>query len=226
MKIRELFETQLTSRAASVQLHYGFTCFANSIHSVRTKVDEIRSAIAKKASTNSSTVICIISTAQRSFTVSLIIPLSEIDSLSLYRADVLSVLNEYIHSDNIREDEDDHMCTLDFLGEFPKLPHKLSFENESIYINTYPLESSDKYSISGIDKYIGECNYLEICNAQNIVGGVLGIFRIKDAYQIRITFAKIKPEWVTIVEKHLKSKDILQCQEDLIDAGLKDYAKF
>ena len=30
---------------------------------------------------------------------------------------------------------------------------------------------------------------------------------------------------IKIISKHLKSKDILQCQEDLIDAGLKEYAK-
>jgi hypothetical protein len=75
--------------------------------------------------------------------------------------------------------------------------------------------------ISGISKLV-ECREIEFSDIHHLKpGGVLDLFRVKG-------LQAISPggEWRDMVNANLPTKDILQCQEDLITNGLKEFAKF
>ena len=68
-------------------------------------------------------------------------------------------------------------------------------------------------------------NQISILNCQNIKRNVLSILQLKWC-EIYFNFLeKRKYEWIKIIDEYQNSKDILQCQEDLIDAGLREFAK-
>jgi hypothetical protein len=62
---------------------------------------------------------------------------------------------------------------------------------------------------------------------QNITGGVLKFLQLKAKIRfIGLNKSGNNPPWIQILEKHLAGdRDILACQEELLEAGLKDYAK-
>jgi len=78
-------------------------------------------------------------------------------------------------------------------------------------------------SISGLDKVI-KCRSFYLNKPMNVTGGVLTLVKMKNIVTI---VGHIKPTWVKFVDKYLNtmSHDILGCQEELIEAGLKQYAK-
>lgn len=92
---------------------------------------------------------------------------------------------------------------------------------------SYPrirVDNPVKGSISGIEKLIGECESLEINECENIEGGVLSLFKL-DIEHIELS-SDFNPKWIQIIQQHLDhNRDILECREELIQAGLKDYAK-
>jgi hypothetical protein len=108
------------------------------------------------------------------------------------------------------------------------------FESElqSVGFPTYKLEWQNillsvepNQSISGLDKVIGPCQSLVISQCHNVVGGVLSLLLI-DRIPF-LTFNTIEPKWLAIIDKHLENeRDVLECQEELITNGLRQYAKF
>jgi hypothetical protein len=78
------------------------------------------------------------------------------------------------------------------------------------------------FSLSGFDKQLLSCRILNIKFPEKIIGGTLSLLKIKDLHTIN---CDISPEWLNIIKKHLTSKDILECQEELITNGFREYAK-
>jgi hypothetical protein len=63
-------------------------------------------------------------------------------------------------------------------------------------------------------------------NLFNIKGNVLGLLKLKNLTESGIlNMASSNPEWFEILKKYMKTKDILGCQDELIDNGFSKYAK-
>ena len=88
-------------------------------------------------------------------------------------------------------------------------------------------------SFSKINDHIQYCQKLRITNISKITDSVLGLLRIKGLktpiihHLVGVKGADPGKtmKWVETINKYISSGDVLECQEDLIDAGLKDYAK-
>ena len=74
-------------------------------------------------------------------------------------------------------------------------------------------------SLEGAPQSIGNEFYFHGCIS--LRKPILSIFKIKNLQRIIIDNKQVEK----IVNKHLSSKDILECQEELIENGLKEYAK-
>jgi hypothetical protein len=80
-------------------------------------------------------------------------------------------------------------------------------------------------SLAGIHKVLN-CEYLTVENMKSIKSNVLGILQIKNIDSFWVYGTEQKPEWALIIEKHLNiDKDLLDCKEELMSKGLKEYAK-
>jgi hypothetical protein len=82
-------------------------------------------------------------------------------------------------------------------------------------------------TLSGINKVLS-CEYLTIENIKSIKSSILGILLIKNLDQIWGIHGdlQVKPEWLDIINKHLKSgRRLRKCKQELEDAGLKEFAK-
>lgn len=86
--------------------------------------------------------------------------------------------------------------------------------------------SNKPVSLHNIHKIL-DCGILEINGANLVKDSVLGILAMKRLKMIDYFNLNAQPEWYKIVIKHFESpaKDILECQEELIENGLKEYAK-
>lgn len=85
-------------------------------------------------------------------------------------------------------------------------------------------------SISSLHKYVEEIEQAIGLTSVNISGGLLGLLKIKGLSAVQYGFSSGDPldRALTIVDKYLPVKsaeDIMDCQDELIDAGLKEYAK-
>jgi len=95
------------------------------------------------------------------------------------------------------------------------------------YIQFY-LPHSNPISLENIHLKIPQCKALIFFHSiDKIESNVLGLLKIKTLNHITIwPSLSTNLEWYSILHKHFKSdKNILACQEELIDAGLKDYAE-
>ena len=88
-------------------------------------------------------------------------------------------------------------------------------------------------SLHDIDKHIKQINAdgqgkglfdVSMCEIKSNVLGVFKIKGVKSVYFDHWTEDKLK-KVTEIINKHLKTGDIFDCQEELIDAGLEEYAK-
>jgi hypothetical protein len=87
-------------------------------------------------------------------------------------------------------------------------------------------------SLKDIHKHV-KCSILNIGSAKNVKSNALGILKIKDLSVIYEMGAKISARpneqpylWLKIIDQHLHGdKNVLACQEALIDNDLKDYAE-
>lgn len=80
--------------------------------------------------------------------------------------------------------------------------------------------------LSTLYKFI-ECDYLTFNLFNNVKPhkGLLNILRIK-AKKFIISQTVLKSAWANIYEKYLNgTRDMMDCQEELIQAGLKEYGK-
>lgn len=114
---------------------------------------------------------------------------------------------------------------------FDKLNLRFSLNEETLILNDVPsskvqtkrIELIAQESLAGIHKVISNCEYMEISWLQNVKQNALGLVLLDtdDLY-----FEGNVPEWAKIIMKHFKSgKDVLDCQEELIENGYKQYAK-
>ncbi len=80
-------------------------------------------------------------------------------------------------------------------------------------------------ALSGFNKMIGKnCVQLDISNMDFVQSNVLSLLLLPKTCKIKCN--TIKEPWVKIVDKHLQcDRDILECQEELITNGLRQYAK-
>ena len=111
---------------------------------------------------------------------------------------------------------------------FPKFTIKLD-TNSTIWPDRFWINcktsKGNLTSLSGLDKVV-PYKVIGFENPQLIKSNVLSLLRIKQLVNIDLAGSfDDNLEWFHILDNHLEDKDILQCQEDLIDAGLKDYAK-
>jgi len=90
---------------------------------------------------------------------------------------------------------------------------------------SYNGDLSRKVSLLGIDKLL-DCQTILIFGAGQVESGGLGLLNIKSLKNlISLDSGFVKDQWLRIVKKHLNTKDLLGCQDDLLDAGLKQHAK-
>ena len=105
--------------------------------------------------------------------------------------------------------------------------NKLSEDIRSDYdrIEFY-LPHSKPFTLANIDKHLPAAKIISIENPEKIIGNVLGLLKIKSLQQVSWVGHGSMPKWIGIINDHLDGdRDILQCQEDLIDAGLQQYAR-
>jgi len=66
---------------------------------------------------------------------------------------------------------------------------------------------------------------LGIYYADRVKGPVLSLLQLARTTDIHFNGSS-KEAWLKIVQNHIRGdKDVLKCQEELIDAGLKEFAK-
>lgn len=95
------------------------------------------------------------------------------------------------------------------------------------YIQFY-LPHSNPISLENIHLKIPQCKTLIFFHSiDKIESNVLGLLKIKTLNHITIwPSLSTNLEWYSILDKHFRSdKDLFACQEELIDAGYKDYAE-
>jgi hypothetical protein len=85
------------------------------------------------------------------------------------------------------------------------------------------LDANKNDTLTGIEKNIKAFTlYLRQC--EHISGGVLSLLKMTDVTEVYLEGTNCG--WMEIVQKHLDGDgDILECQEELIEAGFKEYAK-
>jgi hypothetical protein len=77
---------------------------------------------------------------------------------------------------------------------------------------------------TNIEKYLQSADSIYLPSVALKILPLLKVEHIQSLFCFSQTKTKLQ-DAVTILNKHLKSKDILACQSELIEAGLKDYAK-
>jgi hypothetical protein len=123
---------------------------------------------------------------------------------------------------------------------FDGIDYDINASYEELYLENMPKEliefgkislncENGEYSLHNIHKYV-KCDYLQICNISNIKSHILGLMLIPQTTFIDIhytySWTQLDTNWLLIVKRHLiNNRDILECQEELIIKGYKDYAK-
>lgn len=106
-----------------------------------------------------------------------------------------------------------------------KINFKVKFDIVTVYLPVAPHFKT----LTGLDKMV-ECPNLSIGHPSMVQGNVLSILKIKGLTKFwtydnkRINGIQVGEKWVPIVQKYLGGS-ILDCQEELIQNGLKQYAK-
>jgi hypothetical protein len=82
-------------------------------------------------------------------------------------------------------------------------------------------------TFSGIEKIITLSKEMHFNHCRNVKGNVLSLLKLNTSdLSLFSDDGSGDLEWITIVEKHFNGdKDVLECQEELIEAGYKEYAK-
>lgn len=217
MKLAELFENESLSskKDYTIQLWLSYNSLMNTNTKLKKSLKKITDAIDEKTGLLGSILLI----GKSGFDVCVIIPEHEVDSIANYMDDVNAVLKRFADISELREDSEDHRIELKFINKVPSLPIPIAFP--FIFI-----DALGKTSLSGIDKIIKDFDYLEVSKAEYITGSVLGLVKLAKHGNIKVSTSDYsKPEWASIITKYFKSGNILACQEELIDNGLKDYAE-
>lgn len=101
---------------------------------------------------------------------------------------------------------------------------KINYVGQIVLLNSTNFES-----LHNINKFIN-CSELHIDRAVNVKRNILSIFLLKNVkVYLFYTFTDFKEkdvDWINIVTKYLGGdKDIIACQEELIENGYKEFAK-
>lgn len=114
---------------------------------------------------------------------------------------------------------------------FNKFNLTFSLNEETLLLNDVPsskvqtkrIELTAQESLAGIHKVISNCEYIEISWLTNVNQNALGLVLLDTD---ELYFDGIIPDWAKIIMQHFKAgKDVLECQEQLIENGYKQYAK-
>ena len=101
-----------------------------------------------------------------------------------------------------------------------------SFEGFPRFIKGMAANKNPITTLKGIHNHIKSCNNMAV---DIVESGYMDLFRIKDLQTIYIheNGQRLDNELDVIINKHLKSpeRDWMDCQEELIQAGLKRYAR-
>jgi hypothetical protein len=111
----------------------------------------------------------------------------------------------------------------------------LQFTKSDITLRTIPdfvvewdniiINAQRNASLKDIHKFI-KCDELVIEDAGYVSSNILGLLLIDKKTTIEIMGSPINNKWIPIVKKYIKgTRDILECQEELITNGLRQYAK-
>jgi hypothetical protein len=104
-------------------------------------------------------------------------------------------------------------------------PMRYDIIAETVNLNLRP--TVDEGIIRSLSRHLSlrGSGVINIRYGYNFRGPALGLFRVKGLKTIVQLSPQIIP-WIFILNKHIKEdRDILACQEELIDAGLEEMAK-
>ena len=80
-------------------------------------------------------------------------------------------------------------------------------------------------SLHNIHKRV-DCKQLTILDAGDVKSCVLGLLRIKRLEKLELVETGDNIDWVKIINRYLDSdRDVIECQEELLDNDLEDYAR-
>jgi hypothetical protein len=99
-------------------------------------------------------------------------------------------------------------------------------------VETMYLDNTDITNLKGIGRdYIKSAQYISLVNCPDLKSNILGLLSVKNLEHLA-SHTSFKPDAnveldsvIRIIRKHLETKDILECQEELIEAGFKEFAK-
>jgi hypothetical protein len=135
-------------------------------------------------------------------------------------ADFIDIVNENL-PDDIKVKKDTILTTSLFYSHLP---------TENVITDKVKVSINKKQSLSGFYKFVEGCKIVEIDGIDYVTDGVLGLLTLKAKVILSPLHGKVNDTIKTllsILHKHLNGKnDVIACQEELIEAGLKDYAKF
>ncbi len=142
---------------------------------------------------------------------------NQLTQLMQIEKEVVDILEKYNSNDSFQHLPND--TNLELLVNH-SLPQHIKISFPYIYIT-----AQGPTSFKGINKIIGDFELLQIRNNSKITDSVLGLLLLnKTNRKISLLFSK--NEWVKILNKHLENdNDVLECQEELITNGLRQYAK-
>lgn len=107
---------------------------------------------------------------------------------------------------------------------------RLIVYNRGIIARIEPYEKEFPIILLGIGKeeLLKNVEHIKL-KTLNISGHLLGLLQLKhlailDSPVVWNEFLDVQ-EALSIIKSHLKNKDLLKCQEDLLDNGLKQFAK-
>lgn len=134
---------------------------------------------------------------------------------------ILSLLNEYYKDYGLKKSL--HLMESFVSVSKGEIPDGIKIETKAITLH-YSIVPDESISLHDIHKKI-DCEHLQINGTSKIKDSVLGLLKIKKLKTLRVIGLN-KAEWFDIVLKHFQTdKNILDCQEELMDNGLKRYAK-
>jgi hypothetical protein len=92
------------------------------------------------------------------------------------------------------------------------------------------IDSCDVKSLKGASnlKHLKELTFNEKVFTESNAFGMLSLLKAPKIYRVYIHPTSVDDKWsklIEIINSHLKTKDIADCMDALIDAGFKEYAK-
>ena len=91
----------------------------------------------------------------------------------------------------------------------------------AVIVGDFFCYSNKLKSLKNIHKIITRIDGILYCNNNPIKSHILGVLKIKNLQMIEIDNKKVQD----IVNKYLPAGDILECQQELIEAGFEEYAQ-